>query len=551
MRLSFCNFVKYCIVILSACCSSWAPAAQRVALVIGNASYQFEDKLRNPINDARLLAQTFRTLNFDRVDELTDATQAELLTALDQFRDRARGAQIAVIYFSGHGMKSQAERQNYLLPIDMPNTSANVSNNVDIVLRTRAVSEAEFINTIGGAAVQLLIIDACRDNKFSSNRSGNKGLTRSPVERRGRLIAYATQENSVAKDGSGRNSPYAESLAAQFARRDRSIIQALDEVADEVAKKTFDAQVPTKSGDLRYDIYFVTPSSSIAGNSAIARSDPEEEAYRAAVAADGIDGYEQYLRDYPSARNASAVRIKLAAARKREASGRAATVPSDAQSARPLTLLEALPPTHRVAANPATSSQAWPGQSFADDFQGSALDSAKWNVEHCGTGVGKHTLSDGVLILGPCDSVTSRNKFTLSGSTIVVEAKLRGPKQSGRDSSVSLVDAASKHRIQVGDTNYRGNGLYYYVTDQNGNTVTQQVAFGGSTSEWRELRLTFSGASLIIERAERLGGTGEKRIVSLPISTSGKTYFVQLATGGADGYYSPAQFDWIRARSTP
>lgn len=104
MRLSFCKFVKYCVVILSTCCSACAPAAQRVALVIGNASYQFEDKLRNPINDARLLAQTFRTLNFDRVDELTDATQAELLTALDQFRERARGAQIAVIYFSGHGI---------------------------------------------------------------------------------------------------------------------------------------------------------------------------------------------------------------------------------------------------------------------------------------------------------------------------------------------------------------------------------------------------------------------------------------------------------------
>jgi hypothetical protein len=156
-----------------------AQPSKRVALVIGNADYKQQDRLRNPISDAQLMAQTFRTLGFDRVDLVTEADQLKMLTAISEFRNHASGAGLAVIYFSGHGMKHGAERQNYLLPIDMPSLTANAALNPDIVLQSKAISEGSLLDVMGSAQYQLLILDACRDNA-DGTKSGNKGLGRRP-----------------------------------------------------------------------------------------------------------------------------------------------------------------------------------------------------------------------------------------------------------------------------------------------------------------------------------------------------------------------------------
>ena len=95
-----------------------AHAQNRVALLIGNSNYLNESKLNNPVNDADLLAKTIKDLNFDQVIVLKNANRVQLNTALAQFKRLTLGADVALIYYSGHGMMS-SNRQNYVLPTYM------------------------------------------------------------------------------------------------------------------------------------------------------------------------------------------------------------------------------------------------------------------------------------------------------------------------------------------------------------------------------------------------------------------------------------------------
>jgi len=321
------RFIAALILMVAAAFAAPLANAQRtVALLIGNSAYRSESILRNPGNDVRLMERVLRQdLKFDVVRVVTDATTDQMSAALEQFANDARGARTALIYYTGHGM-TNSTRMNYALPVDIPNFSADAnftSSRIDDQLARRAVSEDQFVNAISSAAVQVLILDACRDNRASSaKRSVNKGLARRAEESRNRLIAYATTEGNVAKDGAGNNSPYAESLAKYLSRRDWPLLKVFDEVASDVERGTNNQQSPTRTGNLRVDVYLINPTIT-ANNGPVAppilQRDAEEEAYKAAIAADVVDGYEQYLRDFEKGRNVSAVKIRLAAAKRREA----------------------------------------------------------------------------------------------------------------------------------------------------------------------------------------------------------------------------------------
>ena len=198
------------------------------------------------------------------------------------------------------------------------------------------------------------------------------------------------------------------------------------------------------------------------------------------------------------------------------------------------------------------SAQASPTETVAlfDGFSGTSLDDSNWNARSCGHGRPVHQVSDGTITLAPCEYITTQNKRQFSGAKIVIEARFVGPKNSGRDTNLSLVDVSSNERIQVGDTNYQGFGLYYYVTDSKGHLRSEHVTFGGTTNEWREYRLTLVGDRLTIERGSSLESLVERHDVVLPITSLGRSFFVQLSTGGADGFYSPAKFDWVRVKTT-
>jgi Caspase domain len=236
-----------------------AQTGRRVALVIGNANYQNESTLQNPVNDAQLIKSTLEgtILKFDSVLELSNGTREQMLVRLAQFKALAQGADVALIYYSGHGMIN-SRRQNHLLPVSMPKISAIAGLDVDTALKAHGVVEDDLIEAVEGARVQLVVLDACRDNGFNVSKSGTKGLARRFDQARNRLIAYATEEGRVALDGSGQYSPYAQSLAEHLPRIDLSILQVFDQVATDVEKSTRDVQVPTRTGNLRTDVYLLS-----------------------------------------------------------------------------------------------------------------------------------------------------------------------------------------------------------------------------------------------------------------------------------------------------
>lgn len=230
-------------------------AQQRVALLIGNANYQNETILANPVNDAELLAKTFKDISFDQVIVLKNANRVQINTALAQFKKLTKDADVAVVYYSGHGMMS-SNKQNFVLPTDMPKLANNANADLDLELENNAISADKMVDVLSGSKIKVLILDACRDGPTAKFKSANKGLARmSQAETKGMLIAYATEEGKVAEDGAGTNSTYAASLAKYFAQKDLSILAALDNVAKDVEIATQSKQSPTRYGNLRVDAF--------------------------------------------------------------------------------------------------------------------------------------------------------------------------------------------------------------------------------------------------------------------------------------------------------
>jgi uncharacterized caspase-like protein len=93
-----------------------ALAGKRVALVIGNSTYQKVPRLSNPTNDAAALAAMFNAAHFDSVELKFDLSAASLRRTLREFAGRARDADIAVVYYAGHGI--ELDGTNYLVPVD-------------------------------------------------------------------------------------------------------------------------------------------------------------------------------------------------------------------------------------------------------------------------------------------------------------------------------------------------------------------------------------------------------------------------------------------------
>jgi formylglycine-generating enzyme required for sulfatase activity len=223
-----------------------APAAEakRVALVIGIADYQYEPALKNPVRDARLLYGVFKTdLKFDVVQELDNPDRSSLAKAIIQFAQQAQRADVAVIYFSGHGMQS-AQRRNYLIPSDI-----KVDGDAD--LKVNAIAAEDLVDALVGARIKLVILDACRDSP-RGKKGGPKGLARINNESDETLIAYATEEGKTAEDGAGNNSPYALALAENLRQTGKPILIQFDAVARTV-RRSVPGQNPQRSGSLEAD----------------------------------------------------------------------------------------------------------------------------------------------------------------------------------------------------------------------------------------------------------------------------------------------------------
>jgi len=211
---------------------------RRFALVIGNSNYTSMPKLKNPVNDATDLDAALEDLGF-KVTLLTDASRKQMNQAIVALREAlAEDRQSeGVFFFAGHGIQSKG--MNYLIPV-----GADIQAEVD--LEDEAVSAQKILGSLEEARnrVNLVILDACRDNPLPSKLRGTaRGLavvTSAPPET---LILYSTGAGQTAADGEGRNSPFAEALLAHIADTG-DVTQMVKTITGEVKKATEGQQTP-------------------------------------------------------------------------------------------------------------------------------------------------------------------------------------------------------------------------------------------------------------------------------------------------------------------
>ena len=134
--------------------------------------------------------------------------------------------------------------------------------------------------------------------------------------------------------------------------------------------------------------------------------------------------------------------------------------------------------------------------------------------------------------------------MTFSGNRIVIKARLVGPKSWGRDTYISLIDSSTGSLLRIGDSNY-WNGIYLQLSTSGKYEVVKSYS-GTSTSQFQEYQITLEGKTVTIERGDTLATITKTITEIMPRSVTDGSYYVQIGTGGCDGYYSPADFDWIQ-----
>src|SRR5258705_9533053 len=158
---------------------AWA-ADKRVGLIVGNSTYQTVPQLPNPSRDASAVAKMFRDAGFDSVDIQLNVGNLEFKRSIRKFEALADHADIAVVYYAGHGLEIGGT--NYLIPVDARLASDRDADDKDIPL--------ERLGSVAERAQRLcpVILDACRDNPFISiMRPERKGPSRPVVPRLGKV----------------------------------------------------------------------------------------------------------------------------------------------------------------------------------------------------------------------------------------------------------------------------------------------------------------------------------------------------------------------------
>jgi hypothetical protein len=239
-----------------------AYAGERVALVLGNSAYRNAPPLPNPVNDGAMIAATLKNAGFDVVDSRSDLPALEMRRALRDFSDRARDADIAVIYYAGHGM--EVDGTNYLIPVD-----AKLERDTDVY--DEALSLDRILVAVESAKqLRLVILDACRDNPFAKNmkktvalRSIGRGLAKIEPTSPNTLIAYSAKAGSTALDGDAKNSPFTIALARHLTKPGLDVRRAFGFVRDDVLKETGNRQEPFVYGSLGGDDVPLVPARSV------------------------------------------------------------------------------------------------------------------------------------------------------------------------------------------------------------------------------------------------------------------------------------------------
>jgi formylglycine-generating enzyme required for sulfatase activity len=274
-------------------------AEKRIALVMGDSAYERVPRLSNPVNDATAMSEMFKRAGFDMVLLKLDLKAIEMRRALRDFSDEARDADIAIIYFAGHGIEIQGG--NYLIPVD-----AVLERDIDA--DDEAVSLDRLLTIVEPARqLRLIILDACRDNPFVktmkravASRSVDRGLAKVEPMSPNTLIAFAAKAGSTAADGDTRNSPFTTALVKYLPTPGLDLRLAFGYVRDDVLKVTHNRQEPFIYGSLGGNDVALVPKPAAPPAPAVdpitnARADYELTSQINVVAA-----WDSFLKKYPS-----------------------------------------------------------------------------------------------------------------------------------------------------------------------------------------------------------------------------------------------------------
>ncbi|MHC4045954.1 caspase family protein [Bradyrhizobium sp. 23AC] len=288
-----------------------AYAEKRVALVIGNSAYKNTLRLTNPVNDAALVGDMFKKAGFDAVDVKTDLNASEMRRTLRDFAGRVRDADMAVIYYAGHGI--ELDGNNYLIPTD-----AMLETDGDVLDETVALDRALFA-VEPAKRLRLVILDACRDNPFAktmkrmvASRAIGRGLAKVEPTSPNTMIAFAAKAGSTASDGDSRNSPFATALVEHLPKPGLDLRKAFGFVRDDVLKNTGSRQEPYVYGSLGGDDVPLVPAKPVAV--AGPQPNPQDSVrkdYELALQAGLREAWEAFLQTYPDGFYANLARVQL------------------------------------------------------------------------------------------------------------------------------------------------------------------------------------------------------------------------------------------------
>lgn len=276
-----------------------AHAERRIALVMGNSAYNSVPKLSNPANDAALVGGMFKKAGFDWIDIRTDLNATEMRKALRDFGGRARDAEVAVIYYAGHGI--ELDGTNYLIPTDAAlETDSDVLD--EIVALDRALFAVE-----PAKQLRLIILDACRDNPFAKTmkrtvaaRAIGRGLAKVEPTSPNTMIAFAAKAGFTASDGDSKNSPFAAALVERLPTPGLDLRKAFGFVRDDVLKNTSYKQEPYVYGSLGGDDVPLVAAKPTATGPQASPDDAIRRNYELALQLGTRDGWNVFLAQYPN-----------------------------------------------------------------------------------------------------------------------------------------------------------------------------------------------------------------------------------------------------------
>lgn len=296
------------LIALATLASAQSPAPSgdnRVALVVGNGAYQNAPRLRNPVNDARAMATTLRTLGFEVL--LQENTSRRLMIeTLRIFSTKLAPGGVGLFFYAGHGM--QAKGANYLIPVD-----AVLAAEDDLKYETLDVADVLARMEDARTRLNLIVLDACRDNPFQRGfRTSTRGLAQIDAPR-GTVIAFATAPGKTAADGDGENGLYTSELLKVITKPGLKLEDVLKRTADGVEQRSGNQQIPWTSSSFRGDFYFLGPTTiNVTPSSAdVSREAQESSAWDAVKGSSTVGPFQAFLNRFPDGIYGDIARAKI------------------------------------------------------------------------------------------------------------------------------------------------------------------------------------------------------------------------------------------------